>query len=155
MNKMHKNEKKAIALVISLFVVVVLLGYNVVNYTRVIGEARLAQNSNNSQQAFYEAEAGRALTQSGIYAFLGGEADLGIRAFRVNLTTDRLEKGHTEVKVIVCSDNAGDKVPDQELVRIYKESGGDNKKIAAGLNNLMRHRDQDDGCLAISDIVIG
>ncbi|MCQ9208790.1 MAG: pilus assembly PilX N-terminal domain-containing protein, partial [Omnitrophica bacterium] len=54
------NNNKGIVLIVSYFVLVVLLGLTAITILRGINESRLAQRSNYSLQAFYEAEAGIA-----------------------------------------------------------------------------------------------
>lgn len=106
-----------------------------------------------------------ALTNSGIYAFLGGNvpvdksandtktkaSNLGIRSFRINLSEDRFTQGHTDVRVIACSDNAGEKIPETEIKKIYAESPG-NLEFTRRMNDLMTGRNEDDGSLVIAKV---
>ena len=55
-----KSNKKGMVLITTYFVLVVLLGFSSMFLLRSINEGQLAKRSNDSLQAFYEAEAGIA-----------------------------------------------------------------------------------------------
>lgn len=98
-------------------------------------------------------EAEAMLTQSGIYAFLGYEHTNRpvVRGFRVNLSHDRFAQGETNLVVVVCSDNVGDKVPEDMIAEIYTSSRG-NHDLCLNLNQVMAKRNEDDGCLAVASV---
>lgn len=95
------------------------------------------------------------LTKSGIYGFLGGEnSDLQVRVFRVNISDSVFANGETDVKIMVSSDNAGEKLSKKLVANVYKETKGlGNREFSKALDSIMSRRDEDDGSSAIATIV--
>jgi len=97
-------------------------------------------------------QARQQLTQTGIYTYLGGNETPQIRTSRINLSHDL--RGHTNVKLMVCSDNAGEKITPEQIEAAYAKGTVDNETFARRLNSLMTQQDLDDGCLAITSVAV-
>lgn len=122
-----------------------------VNIARIEREGVIQEYMRTFNLTYQEAE--DMLTQSGIYAFLGYEFTNRpvVRGFRVNLSRDRLAQGETKLIVGVCSDNVGDKVPEDVIAEIYTSSRS-NRDLCLNLNQVMARRNEDDGCLAVASV---
>jgi hypothetical protein len=99
-------------------------------------------------------QARRVLTESGIYSYLGGTGDHApnITSERANLSQDFFAHGWTNLKVIACSDNAGDKVSEDVLKTLYAQHSSDNYSFGKALGEYMVSQDLDDGCLAMVSV---
>jgi hypothetical protein len=84
---------------------------------------------------------------SGVANFLGANK---VHAFgtRINLTQEYFDRGAGEIIVMTCSDNAGEKMPEQTLLGAITQ-GRNNTERAKILNDLMVQWDEDDGSLVM------
>lgn len=91
---------------------------------------------------------------AGINSFLGiSEGNDGSgQSFRVNLSADVFGKGLQNVKLIVCSDNVGEKIDEETVKAAYGFGRTSNRELAAKLNMAMAQKDADDGCLAVISV---
>ena len=122
-----------------------------VDIARMAREQRVKEFAEQSGMSQEDAE--RVLTQSGIYAFLGGtDNNPKVRLQRINLSEDRFAKGYTDVRVLVCSDNVGEKVPEDKIIKAYAAGAKDNKAIVVELNRYMAEKDWDDGSISIASV---
>lgn len=93
-----------------------------------------------------------------ISSYLGvadGARSLEISSIRINISEDYFKKGCKNLKLIVCSDNLGEKVEEDIILGEYRRTIADPKAnivLAQSLGEYMAQQNLDDGCMAIADL---
>mgnify|MGYP001561738554 CR=1 FL=1 len=117
-----------------------------------VRERILTQAMVNGNMTREEAE--KVYMLSGINEFLGTNGEKKSRfapeAEKYDVSS-LLAKGVTNIKIFACSDNAGDKIPREHNLDLYRRSGN-NRIFSEELLKIMMQRDQDDGCSGIIDV---
>lgn len=95
---------------------------------------------------------------SAISSYLGtadGIKSLEISSRRINISEDYFREGWNNLKLIVCSDNLGEKVEEKRILDEYQKTIADpefNIVLAQSLGEYMAQQNLDDGCMAIADL---
>jgi serine/threonine protein phosphatase PrpC len=95
---------------------------------------------------------------SAITSYMGsgerGGADITgkVNSDRINLTEDMFDRGYTQVKVIACSDNLGEKVEESDIIAAVTGTKG-NRALTERITALMGQQDADDGCMSVISVV--
>lgn len=95
---------------------------------------------------------------SAISSYLGtadGIKSLEISSRRINISEDYFREGCNNLKLIVCSDNLGEKVEEKRILDEYQKTIADpefNIVLAQSLGEYMAQQNLDDGCMAIADL---
>ncbi|MCS7092162.1 MAG: hypothetical protein NZM26_02325, partial [Patescibacteria group bacterium] len=91
-----------------------------------------------------------------IFAHLGehkGKTGLvRISTRTINISQEYLSSGKNGLKLVVCSDNLGDKVPEDIIRESYLQHFNDNSAFATSLGRYMANQDLDDGCMVVADL---
>ena len=91
------------------------------------------------------------LVRSGVTACLGESGTRFFPEMQKYDVSNLFADGVSNIKILACSDNAGDKIPSKEIVDLYLRAKN-NRVFSEELLKLMMTRDQDDGCSAIIDV---
>ncbi|MCX7928905.1 MAG: hypothetical protein N2558_04470 [Patescibacteria group bacterium] len=95
-----------------------------------------------------------------IFAYLGehkGKNGLNrISTRRIDISQGYLSVGKINLKLVACSDNLGDKVPEDVIRESYLQHFNNNSAFATSLGEYMANQDLDDGCmwLPIWDLIV-
>jgi len=98
-------------------------------------------------------KASKWISSLGITAYLGMENLTHDQIFTIRFNMSKFLESHRASKacILVCSDNVGEKIPEADLLVMYKSSSS-SIQLTQKLHNYMAEKDWDDGSVAACDV---